>query len=141
MENKEEGNSLMSAKRKSITFDDQDVQSSVCCSLIPKESIWNSICSDYQIATITLAIVSHRMLALKFTCLLLQKSSSLSSVFPLSTHVTNSPWCWFLLDIVFLFRLQLFKAFNKHKGASSSFFGSSSSLNKWVQKNMLISNI
>lgn len=71
MENKEEGNSLMSAKRKSITFDDQDVQSSVCCSLIPKESIWNSICSDYQIATITLAIVSHRMLALKFTCLLL----------------------------------------------------------------------
>lgn len=71
MENKEEGDSLMSAKRKSITFDDQDIQSSVCCSLIPKESTWNSICSNYQITAITVAIVSHRMLALKSTCPLL----------------------------------------------------------------------
>lgn len=68
MESKEEADSLMSAKTKSISFDDQDVQSSVCCPLIPKESAWNSICSNLQMAAITVAIVSHRMLALKCTC-------------------------------------------------------------------------
>lgn len=68
MESKEEADSLMSAKTKSISFDDQDVQGSVCCLLIPKQSTWNSICSNLQMAAITVAIVSHRMLALKFTC-------------------------------------------------------------------------